>query len=98
MAYGVPQGSFLGPLLHTLYIYDLPSVIQDCKVVLYTDDTALFATGLNLAKVQKDLNVDLAGANRWLQENKVTLNATRAKCMLYRTTPGCGESVQRMFH
>ena len=42
--FGVQQGSILGPLLFTLYINSLSSVItnNNAKVTLYADDTAIF--------------------------------------------------------
>ena len=39
---GVPQGSVIGSLLCIVFIIDLPSVVNKCKITLYVDDTALF--------------------------------------------------------
>ena len=52
---GIPQGSLLGPILFSLYVNDLPSVL----VNMYADDTAIYTDGTNQEDVAKCLSDEL---------------------------------------
>ena len=42
ITHGVPQGSILEPLLLSLYMNDLPSVVKFSSVESYVDDTMVY--------------------------------------------------------
>jgi len=83
LSVGVPQGSVLGPLLFILYINDLPEQISHGHIVLYADDTALFFAAKSVSDVNRALNADLQNISEWLETNRLTLNISKCKAMLF---------------
>ena len=81
---GVPQGSILRPLLFSLFINDLPQSCSDSSTIMYTDDTAIYISSKDPSTLSTSLQSALNNLLAWLSQNKLTLNATKIKCMPIR--------------
>ena len=81
----VPQGSILGPLLFISYINDLPSVVVDCDIQPYADDTLLFYNSNSVTDIESCLSRNLSSIISWLDSNYLFLNYLKTKIMLVGT-------------
>ncbi len=82
---GVPQGSILGLMLFLAYVNDLSRYLGDCRTSLYADDTAVYCSSNSYVEIILSLRIEASNIIQWLRANKLTLNVSKTKFMVFGT-------------
>ncbi|KAF4517980.1 hypothetical protein B566_EDAN008815, partial [Ephemera danica] len=81
---GVPHGSVLGPLLYSLYIYDIKNCFKNCQYHIYADDVQLYLSCKfnDVQRVVELINSDLQKLYSWSTEHGLKLNPTKSTAIV----------------
>ena len=85
---GVPQASIVGPLPFIICINDIVKASSKFAFILYADDTTLNSTldlfGNDTEEIYNSIISELKKAFKWLNVNKLCLNVSKSKFMLFQ--------------
>ena len=86
LKYGVPQGSVLGPVLFTMYMQPLSSVIRqsEAQYHFFADDSQLHRSAVleDLRDTASQMKTCIENVAKWMKLNKLKMNDDKTELML----------------
>lgn len=77
---GVPQGSILGPILFSIFLFDLETIFTKCQIHMYADDIQIY-TGSKVSNINDGINIlnyELNKFSNWCCKNGLRINPNKS--------------------
>ncbi|KAG8294046.1 hypothetical protein J6590_108172 [Homalodisca vitripennis] len=95
LRHGVAQGGVLGPMMFNIFINELLKIKLNSKIFAYADDTAVVCSAYNKSRLRHLISSDLEKLSQWLSNNKLLINVSKSKCILFFDRNISCESLQK---
>ena len=81
----MPQGGILSSILFIIYINDIVRCVGGgAELVMYADDTTVYASGASVEECTTKINGALNNINEWMENNSLTLNTQKSTYMVFK--------------
>jgi len=78
---GVPQGSTLSPLLFSIFIGEMPDILQNASGIAFADDFTLYASGPNAQTREQIITENMARLTSYCKQMGLILNHSKTQVM-----------------
>jgi len=89
----------LGPLLFSIYVNALPSILSECKVHLYADDVQIYVSRPK-AEIHACVRISikmLSLIEKWAIENRLGVIPKKSKCLVIGKKPISTLSLKKLY-
>ncbi|WP_230209703.1 reverse transcriptase domain-containing protein [Solemya velum gill symbiont] len=80
---GTPQGSVISPTLFNIMVNDLHTVLKNCSISQFADDSSVWASFMNIWTAKRVIEEDLLNISNWCNQWGFKLSDTKTLTLVF---------------